>query len=1212
MRPTALCIALASVLCATVAAAAPWHYPLYLANGGYWRQRVEVSVHNTQAADIAGKSMAVTIGTGPNEANLVGAEASAVRVCDAQGAELLFALSAPGGRALEAGPIPAGATLTVPVTCPASQSASLFVYFDNPQAWPVPDFLKASLGVRNPGVEEGSGDAPDGWSHDPADEQHQAMWTTEAPRSGKRCLKTVVAEGAEPTWIATRQRDIKIIGGARYVMRAWVKAQNVKGSCGWYIHVGNSTNSMIISPMLTVSEPTFDWREVKAEFTAPAEADLADLGTVLRGTGTAWFDDVSLECLDAQDEPRPTVGSVERLALREVGPASAWYDDNPADDLYWDWRVPVRVLQMPGDEEPAKLLVAADIAPLVARMRGKFAPASLRVVGQDGLLPHSLLKDTVLFEARLAPGTATTFYLYLSADPRFSAPQRQTTVAARGDDNTDVGSHVPIVGEQPGRDAASMAAYERLLSSSVNLVRNASFEDGVDLPDAWPGSAEGTRPEGAQLGLAEPGLFGKRCVRMYIPHTSQKAWTGWRQDVPVTPGKTYLYAAWLKCEDLQGGSLQLHAHKRTATGEMVKSGGFTGAGPAISGTTDWTLISGVFTMPDDGANFQVHLTMLATGTAWHDGAVVAEVAQATTGATEGRGAADANMLTIWPVNAVVKVFREDPAPRTIEPARITAARNDREPLQLAVRSPQAVAKVQAVVDTPIGPDGARLSDCAVEVVGYVPMDTKSNYYSTDVQPWQRRLPPAGGGGSDGWAGWWPDPLLPRDNFSLEPNATQPIWVTVSVPKDAAPGDYRGAVRFLSDGAQLASVPFVVHVWDFEVPDQLHTAAVYDMRMGGRWNLPGKSPEEVRNQFLKFMADHRVCPDRVSPDPVLRYENGKVVADFTAFDKAAEYYFDVLKMPHTYTPGAFYCFGWGHPPGQKFGQLPFEGTYPYEGVDRSKLRPEFIEAYQACLRAYLDHMKQKGWYDRVVLYISDEPYDTKPYILDQMKALCAMIREVDPKLPIYCSNWHHQPAWDGSLTLWGIGHYGVVPTETIGHIRDTGARMWFTTDGQMCTDTPYCAVERLLPRYCFKYGVDAYEFWGCTWLTYDPYKFGWHSFIYQSGEPGKFSWVRYPNGDGFLAYPGAPIGHDGPVSSVRLEQAREGVEDYEYLYLLRERIAAAKAAGRDVAAAQRALDEALDLVQIPNAGGRYSTRILPDPDRLPVLKEAVARAIESLR
>ena len=50
--------------------------------------------------------------------------------------------------------------------------------------------------------------------------------------------------------------------------------------------------------MLSGGAGTYGWKEVVAEFTAPAEADRADLGTVLYGTGTAWFDDVSLECLD--------------------------------------------------------------------------------------------------------------------------------------------------------------------------------------------------------------------------------------------------------------------------------------------------------------------------------------------------------------------------------------------------------------------------------------------------------------------------------------------------------------------------------------------------------------------------------------------------------------------------------------------------------------------------------------------------------------------------------------------------------------------------------------------------------------------------------------------------------------------------------------------------------------------------------------------------
>ena len=229
----------------------------------------------------------------------------------------------------------------------------------------------------------------------------------------------------------------------------------------------------------------------------------------------------------------------------------------------------------------------------------------------------------------------------------------------------------------------------------------------------------------------------------------------------------------------------------------------------------------------------------------------------------------------------------------------------------------------------------------------------------------------------------------------------------------------------------------------------------------------------------------------------------------------------------------------------------------------------------------------------------------------MKALCDMIHEVDPNIPIYSSTWRHVPDWDGYLDVWGIGHYGVVPTEKIAQLRAAGDRVWFTTDGQMCTDTPYCAVERLLPHYCFKYGAEAYEFWGVGWLTYNPYRFGWHSYIHQSDQPGSSYWVRYPNGDGFLLYPGKPIGQEATVRSIRFDQAREGVEDYEYLNLLKGGIERAKAAGRDASEAEEVLREAQQLVVIPNAGGRYSTRILADPRVIDATKRRLAEAIQLL-
>ena len=144
-------------------------------------------------------------------------------------------------------------------------------------------------------------------------------------------------------------------------------------------------------------------------------------------------------------------------------------------------------------------------------------------------------------------------------------------------------------------------------------------------------------------------------------------------------------------------------------------------------------------------------------------------------------------------------------------------------------------------------------------------------------------------------------------------------------------------------APVAELPFTLHVWDFALPEEMHVKAIFDCRQGGSmWAVPGQTLEQTRREFWRFMAERRLCPDTIHPAPSLRYENGKVTADFAAFDEAAEYYFNTLKMPHAYTPWLFYCFGWGFPPSDKFGEKPYEGTRPFAGADRGKLRPAVQE------------------------------------------------------------------------------------------------------------------------------------------------------------------------------------------------------------------------------------------------------------------------------
>ena len=75
---------------------------------------------------------------------------------------------------------------------------------------------------------------------------------------------------------------------------------------------------------------------------------------------------------------------------------------------------------------------------------------------------------------------------------------------------------------------------------------------------------------------------------------------------------------------------------------------------------------------------------------------------------------------------------------------------------------------------------------------------------------------------------------------------------------------------------------------------------------------------------------------------------------------------------------------------------------------------------------------------------------------------------------------------------------------------------------------------------------------------------------------------------------------------------EGVEDYEYLHLLKQLIDKRKSEGVAVNEAETVLNKALGLVNIPTADGRYTTGYLRDPDAVLKARDMVATAIENLR
>jgi hypothetical protein len=663
-------------------------------------------------------------------------------------------------------------------------------------------------------------------------------------------------------------------------------------------------------------------------------------------------------------------------------------------------------------------------------------------------------------------------------------------------------------------------------------------------------------------------------------------WVGSRQSVPVKPQTRYLLGAYISSEGLSGNAM-VHGHFRKADGSLSDFSPLFGTSPGISGTHEWTFTSTQVTTPPDCAFLQVHLTMNATGVLRHDDVVLLQADSGEVGSIEALKTADRERLAVWPVNPMVKVFHDDWPLAGERAAQLFACRNEREPLQLAFRPSRATTAL--VTPTGLsGPGGATLDAPTVYQVGYVPVDFPIGYASS-TQPAYHRLKPTSPG-SDGWAGQWPDPLIPLQTpvIDLPAGETQALWFDFAVPADARPGEYRGSVDIDAEGETL-SVPVRLTVWPHVLPDRKHCKSIYDLRSGPGWELfPGEGRQAKIEMWYRFLAQYNVSPGLIYPDPEFRYENGKLSIDYTGFDRSCELLFDELHANAAYTPWFFYALGWAYPPREYFGHQPFT--------------PEWTAIFQGALRDFYAHCKARGWDQHFVYYLSDEPHESAPGVVDNLNRVIDLAREAVPDILVYSSTWTHIRGLDGHLNLWGIGPHGSFPLPEVERRRQQGDRFWFTTDGHMCLDTPYLGIERLLPWFCFKHDVEAYEFWGVSWWTYDPWKCGWHTYIRQSNEGKDYYWVRYPNGDGYLAYPGQSLHQDEPVPSIRLMAAREGMEDYELLYEL-----AQHAEGNP--AAQQALDDARALVRTPNAGGRISTDIMPDPDA--VLQARIA-AGEALR
>ncbi|NOY59867.1 MAG: DUF4091 domain-containing protein, partial [Calditrichaeota bacterium] len=563
-------------------------------------------------------------------------------------------------------------------------------------------------------------------------------------------------------------------------------------------------------------------------------------------------------------------------------------------------------------------------------------------------------------------------------------------------------------------------------------------------------------------------------------------------------------------------------------------------------------------------------------------------------------------ITLWWTDGVRKISRERPAPVSAEilkkPAiHFSAAKNEYEPMQLVLRASQDLENISAKAGPLVNAAGKKLP---LEAVKIMLVDYVDIQHPTD---------------EIGSKGFWPDPLPPlRGRFSLKKGQNQPLWILIYVPANTQAGDYTGEIT-LKAGTWKHAVAINLHVWDFTLPKTTHLQSAFGF---APWWVKQyhhlSDSDDIRpvwDKYFKSFAQHRISPyDPFVNNEIRTHFDEKtltVKCDFSKFDAAGHKYLDQFGFNsfrlrvEGLGKGTFYS----HTEGKI-------GTIRQGSPEYKKLMADYLTQIR-------DHLKQRNWLDKAYIYWFDEPKKKDyPFVRETMR----MLKDAAPGLTRMLTE-QPEPELYGFVDLWcpvtKNFDYKIAQQRMA-----KGERFWW----YICTSpkAPYCtlfidhyAVElRTWIWQSWKYGLDGILIWQSTYWTspaaypkpkwQNPYK---DPMSYRSGYDTKSSEIRYwGNGDGRFIYPPKTAfqsnnkNYDDPVSSIRWEMLREGMEDYEYFWLLRRLVQKAEKKSGNTQLVQKARSLLHVPAQVTSGLKDFST----SPEPLFVHRAKIAEMIERLK
>lgn len=555
---------------------------------------------------------------------------------------------------------------------------------------------------------------------------------------------------------------------------------------------------------------------------------------------------------------------------------------------------------------------------------------------------------------------------------------------------------------------------------------------------------------------------------------------------------------------------------------------------------------------------------------------------------------------LWWCDATWKVNPQRPSPEETSPAAtMSAARNDHEAVQIVVRPATELKQLTAVAGALAGPNGATIPAEDVQVLRV--------YYHTVHTP------------TDGTSvvGDWPDALPPLDKpLDLPAGKNQPLWILVHVPKDAKPGDYTGSITLKAEGWS-AAVPLRLHVWNFALPETNHIETAFGLNMANPFRYQQiKSEADKRrivDMYLQSFADHRISPYNPTPLESIHVkfvpeaDPPRAELDFADFDAAMsrsleKYHFTNFVLPIHGMGGGDWT---GRGPEPKIGEFG-ENT------------PQYQAMFSSCVKQLEAHLREKGWLNMAYTYWYDEPSpDVFPYVRNGMERL----KKYAPGIQNMLTKEPHDELGN-AIDIW----CPLTPeyrNDVAQKRRAEGNRFWWyvccAPKAPFCTlfvDHPATELRTWLWQ-TWQHDVVGILIWESAYWTpqgdpQNPYQDPM-GYVSTTKPEQKQYWG---NGDGRFLYPplcAATPGLSGndpviepPVSSIRWEMLREGIEDYEFLWLLRDLIDKKRAS-----LTPEQVKTYQSLLEVPEAITSDMTTFTVDPKPIYARRAAIAEAIEQL-